>query len=589
MWKKIKDIVKLIKAAGKSGIIILCFFLFKTLVNQLKDCGITVLIPALIINAYENNQYNKLIYIVISFFSVIFFLSLILNRIEDICMCKQYADVSKKITSEIFKKISNSDISRFDDASFYEKHILNINNIEEKIFEAIINVAMMLSCIFIFFLNFSLIIVVSGKTWLFVLLALVATIILQFLQTRFNLAYQKKALSLNRRAEVLGHFFMDYDYAKEIKNPKRAKMLFEQVLQEKEMALELFYKSRLKFIGFSFGKLFASTFFLKVIFLAYLTFRCLLYKEYSYAGILLAYNASINLFGVLNNFVTMLSKYDDIALYAEHYNEIMVYKNEIVSGKKVLDHFENLEFRNVSFRYTGMDENVLNGVTFKINQGQKVALVGRNGNGKSSLIKLLLRLYEPQSGEIFVNSINIKEYDIESYRNFFGVLFQDSSMFNATIEENIYFGHKNDVKLFEVLSNVGIYDRIEKLENKEKTEYGVDIFEHGVIFSGGEQQRLLVARALAKNAEMIIMDEPTSHIDPAADISFSSMVFNNLTEKTVLYITHRLISTKKADCIIVLNNEGSIEKGSHSELMLNSELYRKMYEAQEKSYTTITC
>lgn len=583
MIKKINNIRMLIKEAGKPGIKITFFSLFKMIFEQLTDCGVSLLLPVLIINSYENNRYLELVYMILTFFSGVLLLSILFDRVNSIYICKQYTEVSKKILSKIFFKITDSDISRFDDAIFYEKHIFNMNKIEEKVIDGINNMSEAISCIIIFCLNLSLVITVSKKAWLFVLVSLMLTSALQFFQTRFNMLYQKKAIPFNRRAEVLGHFFMDYDYAKEIKNPKREQMLFEQILLEKESALNFFNKSKPKFIGYSFGKSFTSIFLLKVIFLVYLTYRCLVFKDYSYASVIVVYNATINLYGILNNFMNTFSKYDDISLYAEQYFEIMKYENEIISGDKVLDYFESLEFRNVSFNYEGTNNLVLDNVSFKINRGQKIALVGRNGNGKTTIIKLILRMYEPQSGEILVNSINIKEYDINCYRHFFGVLFQDSGMYNATIKDNICFGKEPCIDLNNVIQDVGMKDQIESLKNKEDSEYGVDIFEHGVVFSGGEQQRLLVARALAKNANIILMDEPTSHIDPTADITFSNMIFDKLEGKTVLYITHRLISTQKADSIIVLNNDGKIESGKHNELLINSQLYRNMYEAQEKN------
>ena len=584
MLKKIRNIVKLIKYAGKAGKTLLFFSVIKTMLTQLIDCAITILIPVLVIRAYENTAYGQLISVVCAFFIISFVCLFVVDKIDNVYICSKYAQISKKIITTIFRKITDSDIGRFDDAVFYEQHILNMNNIEEKVFEAISNVSMLLSCFFIFLLNMSLIATTSGKKWIFVGVSLLITAVIQFFQTRFNLEYQKKAVSLNRRAEVLGQFFMGYDYAKEIKTPKRSNMLFEQVLEEKQKALALYYQSRPQFIGYTFGRLFVSTFWLRVLFLIYLTFRCLVYREYSYAGILVAYNASINLYGILNNIIATVSKYDDISLYAEHYMEIMNYENEIISGNKILDCFESLEFKDVCFQYPGTDKVILDHVSFKIERGQKVALVGRNGNGKTSLIKLILRLYEPISGEIFVNSVNIKEYEINSYRHFWGVVFQDASMFNGSIKENICFEHEPACELEVVLKNVDMLEKINKLENKTQTEYGVDIFEKGIVFSGGEQQRILVARALAKNADMIIMDEPTSHIDPAADISFSSMIFNDLPGKTILYITHRLLSTRLADLVIVLNGVGTVEIGTHDMLMAQSQLYRQLYQAQERNY-----
>lgn len=586
--KKIWNIIKLIKYAGKPGTVLLVFTIFKTMLSRIVDCGITILIPVLVVQAMENHSYYDLLIKVCIFFAVSYTGLIIFDKIDSSVMCRRKMEVSKNIVKHIFTKISNSDIGRFDDAEFYDSHVLNMNLIEEKVFDAITNVSTMISCIFILLINITLLTTTSLGTWVFVSATLIFTMIIQYAQTRFNLAYQKKAVSLNRRAEALGRFFMDYDYAKEIKVPKLSDMLFEQVLEEKQKALGLYYKCRPKFIGYSLGQLFASTFLLRVVFLVYLSYRCIVHKDFSYAGILVAYNATINLYGILNNIVAILSKYDEISLYAGNFLEIMNYENKIVSGDKLLTSFDSLEFRNVSFSYEGTQNKVLDNVSFKINKGDKIALVGRNGSGKTTLIKLLLRLYEPTAGDIFVNSVNIKEYDLESYRHFWGVVFQDSVMFNGTIKENICFDKVPACDINSVLKKVDMFEKVDKLEKRADTNYGVEIFEDGTVFSGGEQQRILVARAMAKKADMIIMDEPTSHIDPAADISFSSMIFEGLVGKTILYITHRLLSTKKADSIIVLSPDGTIKMGPHDTLMSNSELYRQLYKAQEKNYADVS-
>lgn len=583
MIDKLKYIYNLIAATKKKGKLLIVFYIVFVVINQLIDFAISILAPACIIAAFEADRF-VIVFIPIIAISILFLLSVILDKIEGISICRIRADISKSISAKIFKKINSSDISQFDDASFYEKQILNMNSIEEKTFEAIRNLSSLLGYSILFLVNISLIFVVSVKSWIFIGMALCITMIVRFFQTRFNLEYNKKAVALGRRFDVLSRFFLDYDYAKEIKSKDRSDMLYEQIIIEKDNALGLYNRSRGFFSLYYFINLFSSTLILKVFFLIYLTYNCLVKKEISYVSILVVYNTAETLYNLLNNFVNVYSSYDDISLYAKNYHEIMRFKNKIVSGTRKITEFERLEFRNVCFRYPSMDKDVLHDLSFKIEKGQKIALVGRNGNGKSTLIMLLLRMYDPQKGEILVNGINIKEYSISDYRHFFGVIFQETALFNATIKENIGFGIKQNIDLNMLLDSVGMLERIQNLENKENSNYGVEIFNDGTVLSGGEQQRLLVARALAKNNGFLVMDEPTAHVDPMADVNFSSLIFDRLPKKTVLYITHRLISTKKADAIIVLDNKGEAEIGSHEDMLEQSELYRNMYESQLRSY-----
>ena len=583
MIDKLKNIYDLIVATEKKGRLLIYFYIVFVVINQLIEFAMCILAPACIISAYETGKFS-IVLIPLMVLLILVLIALILERIEGTRICMIRADVSKSISAKIFRKINSSDISQFDKASFYEKQILNMNSIEEKTFEAIRNLSSLLGYAILFFVNISLIFVVSAKSWIFIGISLVITIIVRIFQTRFNLEYNKKAVALGRRCDVLSRFFLDYDYAKEIKSNDRNDMLFEQILIEKDNALNLYDRSRKTFSLYYFINMFTSVVILRVLFLIYLTYSCLVKKEIPYVSVLVVYNATETLYKLLNNFVDVLSSYDDISLYAGNYHEVMRFKNDIDSGTRLINEFESIEFRNVCFRYPGMDSDVLHNVSFMIKKGQKVALVGRNGNGKSTLIMLLLRMYDPQKGEIYLNGINIKEYSLNEYRHFFGVIFQETSLFNATIKENIGFRVEKDIDFDELLRIVGMYDRIQNLDDKENSNYGVEIFDNGIVLSGGEQQRLLVARALAKNNSFLVMDEPTAHVDPMADVKFSSMIFDELSERTVLYITHRLISTKRADSVIVLDNNGETMTGSHESMIEQNKLYRDMYETQLNVY-----
>lgn len=218
-----------------------------------------------------------------------------------------------------------------------------------------------------------------------------------------------------------------------------------------------------------------------------------------------------------------------------------------------------------------------------------MAIVGNNGAGKSTLVKLLLRLYDPDNGKILVNGVDIRDYDVEFYRkNICSILVQIFQMFALTLYENV----KMDIvdknmeadNLDKLLNMVGLGDVVESLPGKGNSEYSREFESDGVVFSGGQKQKLALARVLASNNRMVILDEPSSALDPKAESEFNELVFNMLPEKTVIIISHRLSTTKMADRIILIQNGKIAEAGSHHELIEKHGLYARMFEMQSRRY-----
>lgn len=246
----------------------------------------------------------------------------------------------------------------------------------------------------------------------------------------------------------------------------------------------------------------------------------------------------------------------------------------------------NIEFCNVYFRYPFGSEYILEDISFKINSGTKNAIVGKNGEGKSTIIKLLLRLYKPEKGNILINGINIEKYNIRSLRERFSVCFQDVSQYALTVEENITFQEKKlaPEKLNCLTTFSGLYDKIISFEQKYETELTKEFSEKGEELSGGQWQMLAISRSLCKNADFLVFDEPSSALDAITEDKIMELFSNLNTERTVLVISHRLSCLQDYDQIIVLNNKKIEEIGNHYQLMQNSGLYSKMYSLQKDKY-----
>lgn len=298
----------------------------------------------------------------------------------------------------------------------------------------------------------------------------------------------------------------------------------------------------------------------------------------------------------MNGFVTWMDTtikdFSDIwlhSLYVSDFREFLKKSEETNSDKKgispVSDQYDIL-FDKVSFHYPGSNREIFKDFTIHIKPGEKLALVGINGAGKTTLVKLLTRLYEPTGGRILVNGIDIKEYDLEEYRNIFSVVFQDTKVFAFSIKENITMecDTKDEEKYRKALVQSGIHEKIERLEKKDETNLLKILDEKGIEFSGGENQKLAMARALYKDGGIIIMDEPTAALDALAESKMYTEFDKLIKNKSAIYISHRLSSTRFCDKIAFTQNGVLMEYGTHNELMQLGQSYAEMFHMQAEHY-----
>lgn len=261
------------------------------------------------------------------------------------------------------------------------------------------------------------------------------------------------------------------------------------------------------------------------------------------------------------------------------------YKGTLPIEKRDDNEYE-LEFRNVSFHYPNSEEMILKNVSLKLKVGRKMAIVGRNGAGKTTFIKLLNRLYDPTEGEILLNGINIKKYDYDEYLKIFSVVFQDFKLFSFDIGQNVAASVTVDEgKAWNVLKQAGIAERVKGMKEGLKTNI-YQTQENGIEISGGEAQKLAIARALYKDAPLVILDEPTSALDPLSEYEIYAKFDEMVSDKTSIYISHRMSSCRFCDNIVVFDEGKIIQLGSHDDLMQEEDgIYHMLWSAQAKYYT----
>jgi len=246
-----------------------------------------------------------------------------------------------------------------------------------------------------------------------------------------------------------------------------------------------------------------------------------------------------------------------------------------------------IEFKNVSFRYPNTKRYILKNFNLTIQTGDKIAFVGENGAGKTTLIKLLLRFYDVTDGEIIINGVNIKHINLEKWYTLIGALFQDFIKYQFTFKENIYFGNKKEINnldlLKEAIKKSGANEYVKDLPLQYDQTVG-KMFKNGIDLSGGQWQKLALARAFFKNAPMLILDEPTSAIDAKAEYEIFQHVQELQKDKTVIIISHRFSTVRNADKIFVLDEGKIIEEGNHETLMKKKGLYAELFNIQAQGY-----
>ena len=291
----------------------------------------------------------------------------------------------------------------------------------------------------------------------------------------------------------------------------------------------------------------------------------------------------------LQTFLATGSEFDYINSYLSTYEDFiaqpsMAYDGTLPIEKRDDGQYE-FAFHDVSFSYPGTNIPVLEHVTLSFAVGEKTALVGRNGAGKTTLIKLLCRLYEPTSGYITLNGIDIRKYSYKEYTQAFSVVFQDFHLFSLPLDENIAAGTEIDeAALQSSLAKVGLTECVQRLPQGTHTR----LYNNngtGVDLSGGEAQRTAIARALYKDAPFVILDEPTAALDPIAEAEIYEQFSQMISGKTAVYISHRMSSCKFCDRIVVLDHGRIAEDGTHDTLLANHGIYANLYETQAQYYT----
>ena len=375
-------------------------------------------------------------------------------------------------------------------------------------------------------------------------------------------------------------------YAKEVRIFNLRTFLIDKVINSREKAdkVQLDNSKRLAFEGSFF---IVSDFILQIALNIYLIFRVL--ARGLEIGSMTIYSAAVGEFsGALNRITKAYLALANLSLNINELEEFISIPLSYQKSGNQLPAFDGqgtIEFKNVSFRYPGSDHYALKNINITLRGNEKLCIVGTNGSGKSTFVKLLTGLYAPTTGEILLNGVSINAYDHQKYQALFAPVFQDFALYHLTLGENIVLSNVNCAeRLDTIYKKSGLAPLVDQLEKGVEAQVHKWIYPDGFEPSGGEGQRIAIARAIYHNAPIMLLDEPTAALDPVAEHEIYTQFNDMITNKTAVLITHRLSAVQLADRVAVFEKGGIVEMGSHQELYENGKLYRDMFDKQSAFY-----
>ena len=491
-----------------------------------------------------------------------------------------------RLHSELFDKARSLDLACYDDPEFYNDFIWSINESDGRVTKQLDDLSKLINRLVASVLVTGLIVTIHPILAVIILFFTVARIVFQMWAAKVDYKRAQEFNPLDRKTDYVNRMFRLADCAKEIRLTRVSENLLDEhakAIEEKKGLVRKYAKSRYWLAVATWGMMSLGD----GVVVLFLLHELLVTGSIALGDFAAGVTAIWQLSWLLRDLMDRLVKSKEHALFVDKMKTFLAYQPKIVGGTKIPGAFESLELKNVRFAYK--DDEILKGVSLKISKGDKIAFVGYNGAGKTTLVKLLMRLYDPTEGEILYNGVNIKEYDLDSYRNRIGAVFQDYKIFASTIAENVLAdidsGDKRDIVL-EALGKSAFDEKLATLEKGIDTELTREFYKDGTNLSGGEEQKIAIARVFAQPYELLIMDEPSSALDPISEYKLNHSISESAADKTVIFISHRLSTTRHADRIYMFESGQIIESGTHDELVADQNgKYYGIWHAQAQYYT----
>ncbi len=520
-------------------------------------------------------------------FAVFIIIGNLLNTVfYEIFLPREREKLYFKMYSVIYEKAAKMDYEAYDNPAYYNDLVLAMTSMSERAQQVLSNTQDILTNVVSVLTIGTVIVTIDPMCLVFVFLCVGFMVPVGRLIAKVNVQRTEAMTPYDRKNLYFSRVFYLQDYAKELRLSRAGAMIerrYQKNIYDRLATISPYLAKQWKLYFCQESMPLTLLIYLGIT--LFMGYKAIVTKEITMGDFAATFNGataiSNSVFAITSWFALSLR---ENGLYVEKFKRFMNAKEKIRSGEDKTEYKKpvTIRFENVSFTYPGTDKTVLKNINLEIKPYQKIALVGYNGAGKTTLTNLLLRLYDVTEGRITIDGKDIREWDIPTYHKHFAAVFQDFSLFGATVGENVAMNDHPDKEKVKKALESGNFQK--DLADGTDTMLLREFDESGISLSGGESQKVAIARAFYKDCPFAVLDEPSANLDPVAEYTLNQAMTKAAENKTVIFISHRLSTTVMADCIYMLENGEIVETGTHEQLMQQNGKYAYMFNLQADKY-----